>query len=416
MLALGKLGAGFGGLGAAQRGASQPRILLSGSSIAENSANGTVVGTATAYGTTGTPTWSLSADPDSKFTIDASTGVVTNDAAVDYETATSHSITISVSGTSPVLPDRTFNITVTDVSVTLANTVAPAVTGTEEVGQTLSCSTGTWTNSPSSYTYQWFRAITLGGSIVTSGGLFTGNAIGSATSATYLLDALDEGEFIYCEVTAHKAEAANVMAQSNATGAIAAAPSQTTALDPANKGSDIVLSEANITAANSVGSWESAFSTTSKTGNGLWYVEFKLRVVNDATHILLGIEKSPTLDGTTLITNANTGFYVRANGGVGNGVGMFTFNAANEPTYSGAANGVIGLAINNTTGNAWTAYNNTFGGSPAGGTNPCVTWTPDASVFYIAVSLFGASLEQVTIHTAASLQTYSPPAGFSTWD
>lgn len=37
------------------------------------------------------------------------------------------------------------------------NTVAPAVTGTAQVGQTLSCTTGTWDNSPSGYTYQWQR-------------------------------------------------------------------------------------------------------------------------------------------------------------------------------------------------------------------------------------------------------------------
>lgn len=197
------------------------QIKLSSTAILESAGSGSTVGTATAPGTTGTPSWSLSADPDTLFDIDASTGVVTTTGALDYETATSHSITVSVSGVTPSLPDKVFTIAVIDVSVTLTNTVAPAVTGTEEVGQTLSCSTGTWTNSPSSYTYQWFRAITSGGSIVTSGGLFTGNAIGSATSATYLLDALDEGEKIYCEVTAHKAEASNVMAQSNATGAIA---------------------------------------------------------------------------------------------------------------------------------------------------------------------------------------------------
>ena len=36
-------------------------------------------------------------------------------------------------------------------------TVAPAVTGTVTVGQVLTCSSGTWLNSPT-YTYQWRRA------------------------------------------------------------------------------------------------------------------------------------------------------------------------------------------------------------------------------------------------------------------
>lgn len=99
------------------------------------------------------------------------------------------------------------------------NQVAPAITGTEEVGSTLSVSDGTWTGSPT-FAYQWFRAITSGGEIVTSGGLMTGNAISGETNNTYLLDALDEGEFIFCEVTATNANG-STMAQSNATGAIA---------------------------------------------------------------------------------------------------------------------------------------------------------------------------------------------------
>lgn len=35
------------------------------------------------------------------------------------------------------------------------NTVAPAVTGGTTIGSTLTCSTGTWTNTPTSYAYQW---------------------------------------------------------------------------------------------------------------------------------------------------------------------------------------------------------------------------------------------------------------------
>lgn len=35
---------------------------------------------------------------------------------------------------------------------------APVVTGTEAIGETLTCSTGTWTGTlPITYTYQWYR-------------------------------------------------------------------------------------------------------------------------------------------------------------------------------------------------------------------------------------------------------------------
>lgn len=67
-----------------------------------------------------------------------------------------------------------------------SNTVAPAITGTAQEGQTLTCSTGTWSGSPT-YTYQWKR---------------NGNNIGGATSSTYLVALADVGQNILCTVTA----------------------------------------------------------------------------------------------------------------------------------------------------------------------------------------------------------------------
>lgn len=80
------------------------------------------------------------------------------------------------------------------------NTVAPALSGTTETGQTLTCSNGTWSNNPDSFTYQWKRA---------------GVSISGATASTYLLDVADEGELIRCDVTATN-EAGSTTAQSNA--------------------------------------------------------------------------------------------------------------------------------------------------------------------------------------------------------
>lgn len=67
------------------------------------------------------------------------------------------------------------------------NTVAPAISGTAQEGQTLSCSTGTWTGNPTpTYTYQWYRGA---------------SAIGSATNSTYTLVTADVGQNIKCTVT-----------------------------------------------------------------------------------------------------------------------------------------------------------------------------------------------------------------------
>ena len=58
------------------------------------------------------------------------------------------------------------------------NQTLPAVSGTAQQGQTFRPSTGTWTNSPTGYSYQWQRCDSGGNSCST---------IGGATSQTYLL-------------------------------------------------------------------------------------------------------------------------------------------------------------------------------------------------------------------------------------
>ena len=70
------------------------------------------------------------------------------------------------------------------------NTALPAITGTVRSGESLTCSTGTWTNSPSSYAYQWTR---------------DGSNIGGATSSTYELTNDDVGALIACVVVATNA-------------------------------------------------------------------------------------------------------------------------------------------------------------------------------------------------------------------
>jgi hypothetical protein len=86
--------------------------------------------------------------------------------------------------------------------------VAPLVSGTEEVGQTLSVTDGTWLNSPTSYTYQWkINNVNIAG----------------ATGNTYLIEPLDEGSNIKCTVTAGNA-GGDTPADSNTVGPILPAP------------------------------------------------------------------------------------------------------------------------------------------------------------------------------------------------
>lgn len=71
-----------------------------------------------------------------------------------------------------------------------SNLTLPVISGTPNVGQTLSTTDGTWAGSPTSYTYQWKR---------------NGVAIGGATSNTYTLVQADSGATITVTVTATNA-------------------------------------------------------------------------------------------------------------------------------------------------------------------------------------------------------------------
>lgn len=73
-----------------------------------------------------------------------------------------------------------------------ANTVAPVASGTATVGQTLSTTTGTWTGSSPSFTYQWQRDNF-------NGGVYAD--IPGATASSYVLVDADDGCKVRCRVT-----------------------------------------------------------------------------------------------------------------------------------------------------------------------------------------------------------------------
>ena len=73
------------------------------------------------------------------------------------------------------------------------NTAAPVISGTTRTGSTLSIASDAWTGAPTSYTYQWKRAATSGGSYTN---------IDPAISSTYVLTDDDINKYIKVSVIA----------------------------------------------------------------------------------------------------------------------------------------------------------------------------------------------------------------------
>jgi hypothetical protein len=97
-----------------------------------------------------------------------------------------------------------------------ANTIAPAITGTATLGQTLTCATGTWTGDGTlAYTYQWLRGTTQ-----------------VATGSTYVVTAADTGQSLTCTVTANSTYGGSSAASSPVTVPVPPATKTTTTSPP----------------------------------------------------------------------------------------------------------------------------------------------------------------------------------------
>ena len=99
------------------------------------------------------------------------------------------------------------------IAVAPVNTAPPTISGTPQVGQTLTANNGTWTNNPTSFAYQWLRCNAGGQACVN---------VSNGTQRTYTLVGADAGRTMRVRVTA-----------TNADGSTPAESAQTTAVAPA---------------------------------------------------------------------------------------------------------------------------------------------------------------------------------------
>jgi Phosphate-induced protein 1 conserved region len=128
-----------------------------------------------------------------------------------------------------------------------ASLTAPTVTGAAGVGQILSTSDGTWSGTPTSYSYRWQRC--------KSGDLSSCTDIAAATAATYRLVSSDAGSVVRSEVTALNAAGASAPVASAVSDVVVPVPAATTA--PALSGPAAV----GRTLSTSPGAWNTAVSS-----------------------------------------------------------------------------------------------------------------------------------------------------------
>ncbi len=118
--------------------------------------------------------------------------------ANSYKAATAdvgHAIRVTVTATNADGSTPSTSAPTSTVSSASAptNTQAPTVSGTTQVGSTLTVANGSWSGSPTGYAYTWSRCDQTGSSCA---------AIGGATAATYKLVQVDAGTTLRATVTA----------------------------------------------------------------------------------------------------------------------------------------------------------------------------------------------------------------------
>ena len=195
-------------LGAYERPSNQTINSISGWTYASSSldrANGATASVVTPATDTASLGITYASLTTSVCTIDASTGTIT------LVTAGSCNLTATTTGS--LLNDQdqlTKSLTIGGVFPPV-NSSVPVVAGTNRAGISLTSTNGSWTNSPTSYSYQWKSS-------ATSGGIYSD--ILGATASTYELGASDVGRYIRLSVVASNGSGGGAAALSVSRGPI----------------------------------------------------------------------------------------------------------------------------------------------------------------------------------------------------
>jgi hypothetical protein len=199
-----------------------------------------------------------------------------------------------------------------------ANTAVPTITGTAQQGLTLTASNGSWSGSPTSYTYQWQDCTSS-----TSCTNITG-----ATSSSYTLQSSDVGDTIDIVVTATNASGPSSATSNQSASVISSpAPPANTAL-PAISGQTV--EGQTLTTGN--GSWSSsptgytyAWEDCDTSGANCT----KISNATASTYTLTGTDVGDTI--RSVVTAANAG---GSNSATSSQTGAVTSSGASDPQLS----------------------------------------------------------------------------------
>ncbi len=166
------------------------------------------------------------------------------------------------------------------------NSGVPGITGVAQQGQTLTASTGTWSNTPTAYTYQWESC---------SGG--TCSAVGS-DSSTYAVAATDVGHTIEVVVTASNSGGPGTPATSAATATVIAAIAVNSAL-PAITG----IAQQGQTLTASTGTWSNSPTSYTYAWQSCSGATCTAVGTNSTTYVVASTDVAKTIEVKVSATN-----------------------------------------------------------------------------------------------------------------
>ncbi len=150
----------------------------------------------------------LAVSPSEKLSVFAGTGTagpptagpaIASDLRSPYGVAVDGSRNVYVADSQNADVEEVFSGVTSPPATVPVDTAVPVLGGRASSGSTLTCSRGTWTNAPTSFSFRWLR---------------NGVPIPGATGSTYVVRLADENQFLSCVVIASNSRGAGKRAMS----------------------------------------------------------------------------------------------------------------------------------------------------------------------------------------------------------